>query len=605
MKSKSLIIFLTLISVIFLNREVNSCSSLLVTKGASKDGSTMITYTADAFNLYGELYYFPAAKYPEGTMLDIYEWDTGKFLGKIKQARETFNVVGNMNEYQLVISESTFGGRKELIDPKGILDYGSLIYITLQRAKTAREAIQIMTDLVAEYGYYSSGESFSIADPHEVWMMEMIGKGPGNKGANWVAIRIPDGYVAGHANHSRITKFALNDPENVIYSKDIIQFARQQGFFKGKDSDFSFSDAFAPLEFSLVRFCDARVWSMFRRINADADKYISYIRGESLERMPLYIKPDRKLSVEDVMSLKRDHYQGTELDMTIGVAAGPYKMPYRWRPLIWEHEGQRYFNERPLSTPQTAFSFVSQSRSWLPREIGGLLWWGVDDTYFTVYTPLYASMTRMPPNSKQGLGSLSKFTWESAFWVFNFVANFSYPKYSIIIDDVVKVRNELEGTFLARQKEVEDKALALSKSSSREATEFLNNYSLDMAAKAYKRWRELGEFLILKYVDGIVKNEYFQPVNVGYPDEFKDLMIKNDGDRLKMRQVPGENDWKFNDIILKADKLVSEKKYQDAKKSFESALKLKPNEVYPKEQIEKIDAILKEIDGIHGRVFAK
>jgi len=327
-------IFIFIFTLLYgITNQLNACTNFIVTKGATTDGSTMISYTADSFEMYGELYHFPAAKYPEGAMLDIYEWDTGKLLGRIKQARETYNVIGNMNEYQVVIGETTFGGHGELVNSKGIIDYGSLIYITLQRAKTAREAIAIMAELVEEYGYYSSGESFSIGDPNEAWIMELIGKGEGNKGAVWVAVKIPDGYVSGHANQARITKFPLNDQQNCLYSSDIISFAREKGYFTGKDEDFSFADAYAPLDFGAIRYCDARVWSLFRRVNDEMDKYISYVNAESLDRMPLFIKPKRLLSVQDVRQLMRDHYQGTELDMTKGVAAGQYSMPYRWRPL--------------------------------------------------------------------------------------------------------------------------------------------------------------------------------------------------------------------------------------------------------------------------------
>jgi len=596
-------ILLTLFAIILTAKSIDACTNFLVTKGASKDGSTMITYTADSFNMYGELYYYHAAKYPEGTLLDIYEWDTGKYLGKIKQARETYNVVGNMNEYQVVIGETTFGGRPELVDPKGIMDYGSLIYIALQRAKSAREAIQIMTDLVSEYGYYSSGESFSIADPNEVWILEMIGKGPGNKGAVWVAVKIPDGYVSAHANQARITQFALNDPQNVLYAKDVISFARERGYFTGKDSEFSFSDAYAPLTFGAVRFCDARVWSLFRRVNTSAEKYLPYIRGENTDRMPLFIKPEKKLSVEGVMSLMRDHYEGTELDMTTGVAAGTYNMPYRWRPLVWEYNGETYFNERPISTPQTGFSFISQSRSWMPKEVGGLLWFGVDDSYMTVYVPLYSSITKMPPNFKQGVGSMSQFTWDAAFWVFNFVSNFVYPRYSLIVNDVIKVQKELEGMFLAHQEEIEQKALLLSKSSKRDAIEFLNSYSLEMAEITVKRWKELGEFLVLKYMDGVVKNEFFKPTNVGNPAEFKKLMVEVDGPKIKMKKLRIEIENEYNENIYQADALIKKKNYTEAKKFYENALKLKPNEAYPKKQIDKLDKLLSEIETIHGKIF--
>ncbi|KAF0152935.1 MAG: peptidase U34 dipeptidase [Ignavibacteria bacterium] len=592
-------------SLFFINNPVFGCTNLLVTKAASKDGSTMITYTADSYNLYGELYYFPAARYPKGAMLDIYEWDTGKFLGKIKQVSETYNVVGNMNEYQLVIGETTFGGRDELVNPKGIIDYGSLIYITLQRAKTAREAINVMAELVEEYGYYSSGESFSIADPNEVWILEMVGKGPGVKGANWVAIKIPDGYISGHANTSRITTFAQNDPQNVLYSKDIIEFARSKGYFSGKDAEFSFSEAFNPLNFGAVRFCDARVWSLFRRCNSSMEKYIDYIRGESLERMPLYIKPDKKLSLEDVMSLMRDHYDGTELDMKKGVAAGPYNTPIRFRPLTWEFDGKKYFNERPISTPQTGWSFISQSRSWLPNEVGGLLWFGFDDTKMTVYVPVYSSITKIPYNFKKGLGSLNNFTWDSAFWVFNFVANYVYPKYSLMIDDVLNVQHELEGKFLARQKEVEDKAVTLSKISKRDAIEYLNQYTLEMADLTIIQWKKLGERLIVKYLDGVVKNEFGNPINVGYPEEFKRAMVEAEGEKIKMKKLPPEIEAEANDLLAKANESLKNNNYHLAKTHLTNILKLRPNDETAKTKLEKVEQIIKEINKIHQDKFTE
>jgi len=564
----------------------------------------MISYTADSYGMYGELYHFAAAKYHDGAMLDVYEWDTGRFLGKIKQARETYNVVGNMNEFQVTIGETTFGGRNELVNSKGGLDYGALIYIALQRAKTARDAIKIMTDLVAEYGYCSSGESFSISDPDEVWIMEMIGKGEGNKGAVWVAIRIPDGYVSAHANQARITTFPLNDPQNSLYSKDVISFAREQGYFSGKDSEFSFSDNYAPLDFGAIRFCEARVWSLFRRVNPDMEKYISYIRGENLERMPLYIKPDRKLSVHDVMLLMRDHYQGTELDMTKGIAAGTYAMPYRWRPLVWDYEGVQYFNERPISTPQTGFSFISQSRSHLPSEVGGVLWFGVDDSYMTVYIPMYSSITKVPYNFKKGLGSLSEFTWDSAFWVFNFVSNFAYPKFSLIIDDIQKVQNELEGKFITRQEEIEKKAVALAKTSKTDAVEYLTNYSNEMADLTVKRWKKLGEFLILKYMDGIVKNEFFKPINVGYPDDFKKLMVEKDGPSIKMKKLDIELEEEYKRNIKNAEKYIADKNYIQAKSQLQKALNIKSDDKDAKLKLEKVEKILSEIEAIHNQTFS-
>ena len=580
-----------------------ACTNFIVTKGASTDGSVMVTYTADSFGFYGELYHFPAAVYPNGAMLDIYEWDTGKYLGSIPQASLTYNVVGNMNEHQVVIGETTFGGRKELVDPKGIIDYGSLMYIALQRSKTAREAIKVMTDLVNEFGYYSSGESFSIADANEAWIMEMIGKGEGNKGAVWVAVKIPDGYISGHANHSRITNFPLNDPEKALYAPDVISFAKEKGYFNGKDSEFSFSDTYAPIDFGKIRFCDARVWSLFRRCNSEMDKYISYIRGENLERMPLYIKPERKLSVHDVMHLMRDHYQGTELDMTTGVAAGPYEMPYRWRPLVWEYQGEQYFNERPISTPQTGFSFVSQARSHLPREVGGVLWFGVDDTYFTVYTPMYASMTKAPANFAKGVGSLSEFTWDSAFWVFNFVSNWSYPRFSVMIGDVQRVQNDLEGKFLAQQETIDATALSLLKNSRGEAIKYLTDYSVASAEKTYKTWKKLGEDLILKHIDGITKDEFYKPKNIGYPEEFKRKIVEESGDKLKMVEIVVDKELAYNENLNKADKYLKDKKYSEAKSYYQRALELKPEENYPRAKIEKINSILTLIDEVHLSTF--
>ncbi len=591
------------ISLLLTYQELIACTNFIVTKGASADGSCMITYTADSYYMYGELYHFPAAKYPLGAMLDIYEWDTGKFLGKIKQVPQTYNVTGNMNEHQLAIGETTFGGRGELVNPQGIIDYGSLIYITLQRAKTAREAIKIMTGLVEEYGYYSSGESFSIADKNECWILEMIGKGPGVKGTNWVAVKIPDGYVSGHANQARITKFPLNDPENCLYSKDVIQFARDKGYFSGKDEEFDFAAAYAPLDFGAIRFCDARVWSLFRRCSSGMDKYLGYIRGETTERMPLYVKPDKKLTVQDVMSLMRDHYDGTELDMTKGVGAGPYGTPMRPRPLTWKYNGQEYFNERPISTPQTGWSFISQSRSSLPDEVGGLLWFGVDDTYTTVWFPVYASVTDVPENYRKGLGSLSHFTWDAAFWVFNAVANFAYPRFNVVIDDIKNVQNQLEGQFLSRQKEVEEKALRLLSSSRAEALQFLTSYTIDAGKTVYSTWKKLSEDLILRYIDGVKKNEFYKPVNIGYPDDFKAKIVDEKGEKLLVKKLPGENEISFDDHMTTAKALILKKDYSGAKNELEAALKLKPGHQVASEELNKVNQVLSAIDEIHQKSF--
>jgi dipeptidase len=580
-----------------------ACTNFIVTKGASVDGSVMVSYTADSYGFYGELYHYPAAVYQNGAWLEIYEWDTGKFLGKIPQAAVTYNVIGNMNEHQVVIGETTFGGREELVNSKGIIDYGSLMYIALQRSKTAREAIKIMTELVNEYGYYSSGESFSIADANEAWILEMIGKGEDNKGVVWAAVKIPDGYISGHANQSRITTISLDDPENYLYAPDVISFAREQGYFTGKDSDFNFSDAYAPLDFGAIRFCDARVWSLFRRCNSTMDKYLSYIKGESLDRMPLYIKPDKKLSVHDVMGLMRDHYEGTELDMTKGIASAPYDMPYRWRPLTWKYEGEDYFHERPISTPQTGFSFVSQARAHMPREVGAVLWFGVDDTYFTVYSPMYASMTKTPYNFSHGVGSMSNFTWDAAFWVFNFVSNFSYPKYSVVIDDVKLKQNELEGKYLAQQENIESTALSLLKNSKGEAINYLTEYSISSAENTYKTWKTLGENLILKYMDGVTKTEFFKPKNIGYSDEFRKMIVEESGDNLKMKDLKTDETFVYNKNIKEADELLNKMKYLEAKSLYEKALKIRPNEGYPKNKIEKINSILSSIEELHKSTF--
>ncbi|MCK5737686.1 C69 family dipeptidase, partial [bacterium] len=486
-----------------------SCTNFLITKGASADGSTMITYAADAHILYGELYYTAPGTHFPGEMMDVFNWDHGNYLGQIKQAAETYSVVGNMNEHQVSIGETTYGGRGELRDKDGILDYGSLMYIALQRAKTAREAIIVMTDLVAEYGYGSSGESFSIADPNEVWIMEMIGKGEGNTGAVWVAVRVPDGSISGHANHARIQQFPLNDSENCLYAPDVISFAREKGYFDGKDKEFSFTATYAPLDYGALRFCEARVWSMFRRAAPSLNLSMDYVKGEAgAQPLPLWIKPDKKVTAHDVMEFMRDHFENSDFDMTKDWGAGPYKLPYRWRPLTWAVDSVTYCNERATSTQQTGFSFVAQARSWLPDPIGGVLWFGVDDTYSTVYVPMYCGIREVPSSFAVGNGDFQHFTWDSAFWVFNFVANYSYLRYSDMIVDVQNVQRELEGKFLADQARIDAAALALFKQAPQLAVDYLTNYSCSEGNAVVKRWKKLGEFLIYKYLDGNVKNEH-------------------------------------------------------------------------------------------------
>lgn len=548
--------------------QINACTNILVTKGASVDGSTIISYAADSHDLYGELYYWPGKSYAPGTMLNVNEWDTGKFLGRIPQVSKTYTVIGNMNEHQLTIGETTFGGRDELVDTTGIIDYGSLIYITLQRARNAREAIQVMTQLVDEYGYYSSGESFSIADPYEVWIMEMIGKGAGNKGAVWVAVKIPDGYVSAHANQARITIFPLEDGKRsisskninklfnsgveVIYSQDVISFAREKGFFDGKNKEFSFADAYAPLDFGAVRFCEARVWSAFRLMNPEMDKYKSFILGESSERMPLFMKPSKPISARDVMNIMRDYYEDTPLTMTKDPGAGAYGVPYRWRPLTWKVDDQTYFNERAIATQQTGFSFVAQMRSWLPNPIGGIFWFGVDDANMSVYVPMYVGMNSIPENFAVGNGNLLEFSWSSAFWIFNWVSNQAYHRYNFMIQDIRKEQKQLEDKFEAFVPVTDQAARALYDKDPAMAKAFLTDYSHNQAKLTFNTWKKLGEFLMVKYLDGnlheekdgiFLRNEHGNPKPAkfpGYSEDFYRNVVKDAGERLKVKKNPVE-----------------------------------------------------------------
>lgn len=523
-----------------------ACTNFIVGKKASADGSVIVSYSADSYGMFGWLYHYPAATHPDGAMRDIHDWDTGKYLGQIKEAKQTYNVVGNMNEYQVTIGETTFGGRPELVDTTGIMDYGSLIYVALQRSRTAKEAIKVMTDLVKEYGYYSSGESFSIADPNEAWIMEMIGKGPGIKGAVWVAVRIPDDCIAAHANQSRIHKFNLNDKDNCLYSPDVISFAREKGYFTGKNSDFSFADAYCPLDFSGLRFCEARVWSFYNMFSkTTGDAYLPYILGESKEPMPLYIKADSKLSVRDVQRAMRDHYEGTPLDITKDMGAGPFETPYRLSPLTFKVDGVEYFNERPISTQQSAFSFVAQMRANLPDPVGGVLWFGLDDANMTVFTPVYCCTDRIPVPYAEGNGDCITFSWDSAFWIYNWVADMIRPRYSLMIDDMRAVQKELEDTFESAQSGIESSALKLYQESPEKAKDFLTNYTDMTARTTVDRWKKLAEFLIVRYNDGarkLVKNGKMVAPETGncaplerpgYPEEFLKEVVKATGDRYK------------------------------------------------------------------------
>jgi dipeptidase len=518
-----------------------ACTNILVTKGASADGSTMITYAADSHELYGELYFTPAGAHTFGSMREIVEWDTGKTLGRIPQAAVTYQVVGNVNEHQVAIGETTFGGRRELAGPSGIIDYGSLMWIGLERAKTAREAVDVMTKLVDEFGYASSGESISIADPNEAWVLEIIGKGEKQKGAVWVAVKVPDGTISAHANQARIRQFPLNDPKNAVYARDVVSFAREKGWFTGKDEEFSFADAYAPLRGGTLRSCDGRVWSVFRRaapsLNLSSD-WILAVPGA--KPMPWAIKPDRKLSTKDVMELMRDHFEGTELDMTKDIGAGPFVLPYRWRPMGFKVDGVDYVHERAISTQQTGYSFVAQLRSFLPNPIGGVLWFGLDDTYSTVYTPMYCSIREVPKSFAVGTADFSAFSWDSAFWVFNFVSNWAYSRYSDMIQDVRRVQDELEGRFLAEQPEVEKEALRLHAASPAAARDYLTKYSVAAGDMVFARWKKLGEFLLWKYMDGNVRDTQGNVTHPKYREEWYRAIAKDGGDRLKARTLPNE-----------------------------------------------------------------
>lgn len=526
-----------------------ACTNLIVGKNASADGSTIVSYSADSYGLFGELYHYPAATYKKGTLLDVYEWDTGKYLGKIEQARQTYNVIGNMNEFQVTIGETTFGGRPELTDSTGIIDYGSLIYIGLQRSRTAREAIKIMTDLVQEYGYYSSGESFTIADPNEIWIMELIGKGPGIRGAVWVAVRVPDDCISAHANQSRIHQFDMNDKENCLYSPDVISFAREKGYFSGVNKDFSFADAYAPLDFGARRFCEARVWSYFNMFTDQGKAFLPYIQGETNDPMPLFMKPNRKISVQDVQNAMRDHYEGTPLDISNDFGAGPYKTPYRLSPLNFKVDGQEYFNERPISTQQSGFVFVAQMRASMPDAVGGVLWFGTDDANMTVFTPVYCCTDKVPVcYTRVGGADYITFSWDSSFWIFNWVSNMVYPRYGLMIGDIRATQHELEGTFHEAQAGIESMATRLYQKNPDEAKAFLTNYTNMTAQSTFDTWKRLGEFIIVKYADGVIRkmkdgkferNSIGQPAGVirpGYPKEFLEEYVKQTGERYKVKE---------------------------------------------------------------------
>ena len=561
-----------------------ACTNFLFTKGATKDGSTMITYAADSHTLYGELYYRPAADYPAGAMMQVVDWDSGKKLIMIPQVRHTYSVVGNMNEWQLTIGETTYGGREELANEiEGGIDYGSYIYLTLQRAKNAREAIQVLAGFMKDYPYHSEGESFSICDPNEVWILELIGKRQGTvkadlakklkykytDGAVWVARRIPDGYVSGHANQARITQFPqepkkfnkakgkglhtvissahldyLFEPEvECVYSSEVITYARACGWYDGKDEDFSFADTYAPLTFSGMRGCDARVYAMFNRVAKDMQRYEKYAMGDAkAERLPLWIVPDHKIDVQEAMNLMRDHYEGTAMDMSKDLGSGPFNCPYRWRPMGFEFDGHTYVHERATSTQQTGFSFVAQCRSWLPAKVGGILWFGVDDTYSTVYCPMYCGITEIPLCFRQGNGDMVTYSETSAFWLFNRVTNFVYSRYSDMIVDLQKVQTNLEEGYIADVQKFDNRA----KQSEGEAlTRQLNDFSNRQAMKMMKEWNNLDHYLLVKYMDGNIKKEKdgkFERTETGnavfpaqphYRAEWQRMIVRDHGDVIR------------------------------------------------------------------------
>jgi dipeptidase len=568
MKKVTVTVLTLLLFMGFHSRNANGCTNFLVTKGASVNGSTMITYSADSHQLYGELYYWPAGDHPVGSMIDVYEWDTNRFMGKIRQAAHTYSVVGNMNEHQLAIGETTYGGNESLVDTAGIIDYGSLIYLTLQRARNAREAIKVISELVSEYGYASSGESFSIADPNEVWIFEIIGKGPGNKGAVWVALRIPDGYVCGHANQARIRTFPIatgkknsvaitskdleriNDPVvECVYAYDVVEAARTKNLFTGKDAEFSFSDTYAPLTFEGARACEIRVWSFFNSVNNNMEQYFTYAAGHDLSnRMPLWIKPDRKISNYDMMNFMRDNLEGTVLDMRRDAGAGSFGLPYRWRPLEWkvsdDPNAPLYCNERATATQQTGFVFVAECRSWLPDPVGGIFWFGVDDAATTVFNPIYCGITSIPECFKVGNGDMMTYSPTSAFWLFNQVANFCYQRYDSMSADALKVQKQLESGYLAETARVDESATALFQKDEKQAREYLTDYSLKSSQNTFDRWKSLNEYLLVKYIDGNIKQEKngkfvtnqwgnpSMPLQPGYSDSWKKSVIQDTGSKL-------------------------------------------------------------------------
>ena len=528
--------------------EAEACTNFIVGKKASVDGSVMCSYSADDYGMFQNLCHFPAGKHAKGEMRKIYDWDTNKYHGEIPEAAETYNVIGNINEWQVTIGETTYGGREEMVDSTGIMDYGSLIYVALQRSKSAREAIKVMTTLANTYGYNSEGETFTICDPNEAWIMEMMGKGPGSKGVVWVALRIPDNAVCAHANQSRIGKFNMKDKKNVMYAKDVVSFARSKGWYQGKDADFSWKMAYAKPDFSGRRFCDARAWALLNHFY-DMSPYLDWALGKDPDAkdMPLWVVPNKKVSVQDVENVMRDHYEGTPLSVADGsdIGGGIWEMPYRPTPLMYKVDGKQYFNERPVSTQQSGFVFVSQMRSWLPREIGGVFWFANDDANMAAFTPVYCSMTERPECYNTPGADAVHFSKKNAYWVCNMTSNMVYPRYSLMFPTLKEVRDSLDNSYFAAQAGVEKKAQELYAQNPQAAVKYLNGYSVEKAQQMLARWNQLFEFMVVKYNDMIIKptdkNGTFKktpyglgatPVRPGYPEKFAKQLVKQSGDKF-------------------------------------------------------------------------
>ena len=577
-------------AAIFHASDARGCTNVIVTKGASADGSCMVSYAADSHVLYGELYFKPEKDWKLGDKLRVYDWDSGQYLGLIDQVEHTYKTIGNMNEHQLIIAETTFGGRAELADPNGIMDYGSLIYITLQRAKTAREAIKVMTDLTKQYGYFSEGETFSIIDKNEAWIMEMVGKGKKEKGSVWVARRIPDGFICSHANQSRITTFPLNDPANCLYAPDVISFARENGWYDGPDSEFSFCDAYCPADFSGLRGCEARAWSAFNilcngwftfydndgnLVTKDAYSYLDFAMGYNPEnKMPLWVKPSKKITMKNVADVMRDHYEGTPMDMTQDIGAGGNALPYRWRPMDFEFNGKTYTNERAIATQQTGFWFVGQARCDYPDVVGGILWFGTDDAATSYLTPIYANTNEVPECFKEGNGNMLSYSPTSSFWMNNRISNACYKMYNIMAPYVRERIDKFENEQMEKVRQIDNQALDLYKkaldgaekrgkkaSSNYDAMsdtgksfaavkKFLTKYSVNTAQDMFHDWCKLEETLLVKYIDGNVKaqnpdgsfkhTEFSAGIpdgltQPGYTDTWKEAVVHFHGDVIEVK----------------------------------------------------------------------